>query len=78
MLLNSETHYTSKSYLKFPSYTVYHTNHPDGTPHRGTAIIIKNNIKHHENVHFQTEYLQATTMPKHISCLLSSKAQNQM
>jgi hypothetical protein len=36
IMLISETHFTEKSYLKLPNYTVYHTNHP-----AGTAIIIK-------------------------------------
>jgi exonuclease III len=40
VMLISETHFTDKSYLKLPKYTVYHTNHPAGAAHGGTAIII--------------------------------------
>jgi hypothetical protein len=43
VILISETHFTEKSYLKLPKYVIYHTNHP-----AGTAIIIKNSIKHHQ------------------------------
>lgn len=33
IILISETHFTSKSYLRIPNYNIYHTNHPDGTAH---------------------------------------------
>jgi hypothetical protein len=62
ILLISETHFTQKSYVKIPKYKVYHTNHPDGTAHGGTAIIIKTNIKHHQQESYSTESLQATTI----------------
>jgi len=61
-MLTSETHYTSRSYLRIPNYSVYHTNHPDGTAHGGTAIIIKNKISHHQSSTFCEEQLQATTI----------------
>jgi hypothetical protein len=38
IMLFSETHFTQKSYLKLPHYTVYHTNRPAGTARGGTAI----------------------------------------
>jgi len=62
IMLISETHYTSKSHIKIPNYTVYNTRHPDGTGHGGTAIIIKNSIKHYELDKYDREYLQATTI----------------
>ena len=46
-MLISETHFTKKSCFKFPNYTIYDTQHPHGTARGGTAIIIKNGIKHH-------------------------------
>jgi hypothetical protein len=46
-MLLSETHFTQRSYLRIPHYAIYHTNHPAGTARGGTAIIIKNTIKHH-------------------------------
>jgi exonuclease III len=48
IMLISETHFTNKSYLKIPNFNIYHTNHPDGAAHAGTAIIIRKNIKHYE------------------------------
>lgn len=62
ILLISETHCTSKSYVKIPQYTIYYTNHPDGTAHGGTAIIIKNNIKHFHSGNYTENHLQATTI----------------
>jgi len=62
LLLISETHYTKKSYFKMPQYTIYETNHPDGTAHGGTAIIIKNSIKHYELPKFEQAHIQATSI----------------
>ena len=36
--------------------------HPDGTAHGGSAILIKNNIKHQEGQNFRTKELQATNV----------------
>jgi len=55
-----KTHLTTRSYLKIPNYTIYDTQHPDGTAHVGTAILIKNSIKHYLHGHYKLEYLQAT------------------
>jgi hypothetical protein len=41
VMLNSQMHFTEKSYLKLANYTVYHTNHPVGSARGGTDIIIK-------------------------------------
>ena len=62
IMLISETHFTNKSYLKIYNYNIYFTNHPDGKAHGGTAIIIKSEIQHFENEHFQKDYLQATNV----------------
>lgn len=48
ILLISETRCTDKSYIKIPRYTIYDTKHPNGKAYGGTAIIVKNIIKHHE------------------------------
>lgn len=45
--LISETRFTAKSHITFDSYTTYTTHHPSGNSHGGTAIIVKNNIKHY-------------------------------
>jgi len=44
--LISETHLTSKSHLKMFRFKAYHTTHSNSKAHTGSAIIIKNNIKH--------------------------------
>jgi hypothetical protein len=62
IMLISETHFTEKSYLKFPKYTVYHTNHPAGTARSGTAIIIQNSIKHHQLNNYSQNFHQATSV----------------
>jgi len=61
-ILFSETHFTSKNYLKKHNYSTYNTTHPDGTAHGGTAIIIRNNIKHYEADKYQHEHIQATNI----------------
>lgn len=62
IILISETHFISKSLFSIRNYTMYHTINPDGTAHGGTAILIKNNIKHYEASKFQKDYLQATSI----------------
>ena len=61
-MLISETHFTSKSYIKIPNYTIYDTQHPDGKAHGGTAIVIRNSIKHYEAEKFNKDYLQSTNV----------------
>jgi len=41
IMLISERYFTERSYFKIPNYAIYDTQHPDGTAHGGTAIIIK-------------------------------------
>uniref|UniRef100_A0A6M2DQF2 Putative rna-directed dna polymerase from mobile element jockey n=1 Tax=Xenopsylla cheopis TaxID=163159 RepID=A0A6M2DQF2_XENCH len=60
ILLISESHFTNASYLRILNYNTYNTNHPDGRAHAGSAILIKNNLKHHVLPPYQKDYLQAT------------------
>uniref|UniRef100_A0A1Y1KFT3 Reverse transcriptase domain-containing protein n=1 Tax=Photinus pyralis TaxID=7054 RepID=A0A1Y1KFT3_PHOPY len=62
IILISETHFTDKTVLRIPNYTIYNTTHPDGTAHAGAAVIIKNSISHHELRSFQTEKIQAANV----------------
>lgn len=62
ILLISETHFTHRSYPKLQNYIVYHTNHPSGAAHGGTAIIIKKSIKHFEIPKYEHDFLQATSL----------------
>lgn len=57
IMLISETHFTKKSHIKIFGYSVYHTMHPDGTAHGGSAIIIRSNIKHHVTNAYHTEQI---------------------
>ncbi|KZC14697.1 hypothetical protein WN55_07194 [Dufourea novaeangliae] len=58
----SETHFTIENHVRIPHYTIYDTKHPSGKAHGGTAIIIKNNIKHHLHSNTKYDYLQVTTV----------------
>ena len=71
--LISETRFTAKSHFTLDKYTVYTTNHPSGNSHGGTAIIIKNNIKHYEIEKYSTDKIQATSIKVH-----SDKAETTM
>jgi hypothetical protein len=62
ILLISKTDFTTKRYLKIHNYTIYDTQHPDGTAHGGTAIIIKSGIKHHLHDHYNLDHLQASSV----------------
>lgn len=61
-MLISEIHCTGKSYVNIPYYNVYHTNHPDGCAHDGSAILIRNKIKHSHITPYCEDYIQATSM----------------
>ena len=61
ILLVLETHFTPKGYMKIPYYTIYDTKHPSGKAHGGTAVIIRNDIKHYLHSQVNKEYIQATT-----------------
>jgi hypothetical protein len=45
--LITETHFTKHSYISIPGYSLFKSNHPDGTAHGGVALIIKSNLKFH-------------------------------
>lgn len=45
-----------------PHYNIYDTKHLSGKAHRGSAIIIKNNIKYYLYANTPLDYLQATTI----------------
>lgn len=62
IVLISESHCTVASNIIIQGYNTYLTNHPDGTAHGGTAIIIKKSIKHYLMPVYKTNYLQATTI----------------
>ena len=62
ILLISESHSTERTVIKIPYYTVYHANHPDGTAHGGSAIIIKSTLKHYVLQPYITNKIQSTIL----------------
>jgi len=62
ILLISETHFTSKNYFTIPGYKLCYTNHPDGTAHGGTAILIKDTITYYEQLKYEEEAIRATSI----------------
>lgn len=62
IMMVAETHFTERNYINIPNYKVYSTNHPDGKARGGTAIIIRDNIRHHERDKYTKDHLQATSV----------------
>lgn len=62
IMLISESHFTNRSYLRIHNYTIYNTKHPNNAGWGGSALIIKNKLKHHEMPEYHTEHIQATTI----------------
>jgi hypothetical protein len=62
VLLISETHFTTRSHITIPHYSIYTTNHPDGTAHGGTAVIIKQTLLHNEQAKYELANIQATSV----------------
>lgn len=59
--LIAETHFTKETVMRLRGYKIYHTPHPSNKYRGGSAVIIKKNIKHHEELKF-SEIIQATTI----------------
>lgn len=62
IMLITKTHFTNKNFFFMSNYKFYHTMHPDSTAHGGTAILIKNNIKHHVTNPFRERHIQSTNI----------------
>lgn len=58
----TESRFTKKNHFVIPNYKLYHTMHPSGKAHAGSAILIKNNIRHYEMEAYCTEMFQATNI----------------
>jgi exonuclease III len=59
--LISETHFTSESYLKLRGY-VYHAIHYSNCARGGSAVIVKTDISHYEDVKIEMEKFQVTSV----------------
>lgn len=59
IFLISETHLTSKNFIKIRGYDFIQTDHPDGRSHAGAGLFIKSNIKYELTKEYKKNYLQA-------------------
>lgn len=75
IMLISEIHKTTRSYLRIHNYTIDNSKHTKGTLNVGTAVSVKKSIKHHES-----NKLRALSLKKkrnHFGYLLIFAAYNQ-
>ena len=57
--LIAESHLTVNSRLNIPGYQTISSNHPDGTAHAGSAILIRSSIQFNRLPIYNKDYLQA-------------------
>jgi exonuclease III len=62
ILLLSESQATEHTFVKISHYTIYYENHPDGTAHAGSVIIIKSTLKHDKSEPFIMNKIQGTIL----------------
>jgi hypothetical protein len=60
--LYQKPHYINRSYITTPYYNIYYTNHTDETAHGGTAVKIRETIKHYVRAEYRHENIQATSI----------------
>lgn len=60
--LVSETHFTKQCYIKFKGYKIYHALHPDNTARGGSAVIIRDNTDHYEELTYEEKDIQAVAI----------------
>lgn len=66
--LISESHFNDRTFFHIHGYTTYYTSHRKCRadvhykPHAGTAIIVKNNVKHYVNKEICEDYIQITSI----------------
>jgi exonuclease III len=60
--LLAETHLTNQSYIKIKGCQVYHTVHPQHTASGSSAVLIKDNMIHHEEAKHARDEIQATVV----------------
>ena len=62
IILISETHATTQTYIKIRGYKWYQSTHPSNKARGGSAILIKDNIDHYEECHIQLAEFQLTVV----------------
>lgn len=65
ILLISETHFVKTSYTKIRGFAIYHSIHPAEKARGGSAILIKENIKHYEEFKIEEDKMQVTSIKVH-------------
>ena len=60
VMLLSETHLTEKNNLFIEGFSFYKTNHPEGTAHGGSGILVRNRLKHYAFSNRAEVYIQST------------------
>jgi len=73
--LITETHLTPAKHFNIPGYATHRTDHPDGTAHEGTTILISSVLLHYALPTYQKTYMQATNIQivlNHIPITISS------
>lgn len=60
--LLSETHLTKQTFVKIRGYSIYRADHPADKARGGAAVIIKEGIKHHEEIKIEAEMMQVATI----------------
>jgi hypothetical protein len=60
--LISETHFTNRTRFYISDYTTYRTDHPDGTAHGGTAILVRSTLTHFQRPGTTQPNLQTTSV----------------
>lgn len=58
----SEAHFTRETSFKIHGFKTYHTLHPSNKARGGAVVIVRANIKHHEEPKFSSEFIQASTI----------------
>jgi len=73
--LITETHLSKSANINFNGYTTIRADHPDGTSHGGSAIIIKSSLFYNQMQNINTSYLQAANIKikiNHLNVTISS------
>ena len=56
--LVSETHFTKESFVKYRNFSLYHSIHPSNNARGGSAVLVRNSIKHYEKLHVSSDKFQ--------------------
>lgn len=60
--LITETHFKANSFCSIPNFILYRCDHPDGTSHAGSAILVRRNLNHNPLPSYKKNYIQATSV----------------